>query len=254
MTKIEEVLEKLDQIISECRSKQSRIGYFAILYRQVTRRVRDGILAGEFEDNPRMEVLDVLFAKRFIDAYEGWVQSQAITESWRLAFEASKSTKHLVLQHLLLGINAHINLDLGIAASETMKGKDLEAIKSDFDQINFILSELVDDVKTNISKVSPIFGWLIPLAKGRDEMLLNFSIQIARDGAWKYAGEYHIDPNKNFQIQDRDKNIAALAKKLINPGKFLGFLIKIVGFAEWKSVSKTMDQLDQVATETFQRF
>jgi hypothetical protein len=183
MTKIEEVLEKLDQIISECRSKQSRIGYFAILYRQVTRRVRDGILAGEFEDNPRMEVLDVLFAKRFIDAYEGWVQSQAITESWRLAFEASKSTKHLVLQHLLLGINAHINLDLGIAASETMKGKELQAIKSDFDQINFILSELVDDVKTNISKVSPIFGWLIPLAKGRDEMLLNFSIQIARDGA-----------------------------------------------------------------------
>ncbi|MCR9082001.1 MAG: DUF5995 family protein, partial [Cyclobacteriaceae bacterium] len=63
MTKIEEVLEKLDQIISQCRSKQSRIGYFAILYRQVTRRVRDGILAGEFEDNPRMEILDVLFAK-----------------------------------------------------------------------------------------------------------------------------------------------------------------------------------------------
>ncbi len=72
MKTIQEVLIRLDQIIAECQSEQSRIGYFAILYRQVTRRVRDGILADEFEDNPRMEILDVLFAKRFVDAYELW--------------------------------------------------------------------------------------------------------------------------------------------------------------------------------------
>jgi hypothetical protein len=252
MTTINEVLVRMDQIVADCKANQSRIGYFAILYRQVTRRVRDGILAGEFEDNPRMELLDVLFAKRFIDAYEAWKTGQKPTQSWKLAFEASNSAGHLVLQHLFLGINAHINLDLGIAASETMLGKELSGIQGDFNKINSVLAELVDGVKANISTVSPIFGWLIPLAKGRDEILLNFSIQIARDGAWKYAGEYHADPNKEFQLQDRDKNISALAKKLINPGKFLGFLIKIVAFAEWKSVSRTMDQLDQVATRTLQ--
>lgn len=250
MKTIEDVLVRMDQIVEECKNQQSRIGYFAILYRQVTRRVRDGILAGEFEDNPRMEVLDVLFAKRFIDAYELWKAGQKPTESWRLAFDASKNSGHLVLQHLFLGINAHINLDLGIAASETMAGKDINGIKGDFDKINSVLSELVDGVKANISAVSPVFGLVMPLAKGRDELLLNFSIQLARNGAWKYAGEYHADPNKDYQIQDRDKNIAALAKKLINPGKLLGFLIKIVAFAEWKSVSKTMDQLDQVADKT----
>lgn len=254
MNSIEEVLIRMDQIVSACQKQESRIGYFAILYRQVTRRVRDGILAGEFEDNPRMEKLDILFAKRFIDAYERWISGQKTTESWRLAFEASKNSNHLILQHLFLGINAHINLDLGIAASETMDGKELQEIKGDFDKINSVLSELVDGVKANISIVSPIFGWLIPLAKGKDEMLLNFSIQVARDGAWKYAGEYHTDPNKAFQIEDRDKNISALAKKLINPGKFLGFLIKIVAFAEWKSVSRTMDQLDKVANKTLPGF
>jgi hypothetical protein len=247
MKTINEVLIRMDQIVAECRAQQSRIGYFAILYRQVTRRVRDGILAGEFEDNPRMEVLDVLFAKRFIDAYELWISGGRPTESWRLAFEASKNSGNLVLQHLFLGINAHINLDLGIAASETMLGKDLAGIQGDFNKINSVLAELVDGVKTNISTVSPIFGWLVPLAKGKDEMLLNFSIQIARDGAWKYAGEYHADLNKDFQVKDRDTNIAKLASKLINPGKFLAFIVKIVAFAEWKSVSRTMDQLDQVA-------
>ena len=60
MNTINEVLLKLDEIVEECRIRQSRIGYFAILYRQVTRRVKEGILQGEFEDNLRMEKLDVL--------------------------------------------------------------------------------------------------------------------------------------------------------------------------------------------------
>ncbi|WP_339869199.1 DUF5995 family protein [uncultured Algoriphagus sp.] len=246
MKTIDEVLVRMDQIVAECKNDQSRIGYFAILYRQVTRRIRDGILAREFEDNPRMEKLDILFAGRFINAYNTWKIAQAPTNSWMLAFEASKDSKHLVLQHLFLGINAHINLDLGISAADTMGSEPIAGIQNDFNKINAVLAELVDGVKSNISMVSPIFGWLIPLAKGRDEMLLNFSIQLARDGAWKYAGEYYGCEDRNASIVERDRNISKLANKLINPGKFLSFMVKIVGFAEWKSVSRTMDQLDVV--------
>lgn len=250
MHTINEVLFRLDEIVEECRTSQSRIGYFAILYRQVTRSVKERILQGEFEDNPRMEKLDVLFAMRFIDAYELWRGGQKPNESWFLAFEASKNSSYLVLQHLFLGINAHINLDLGISASDTMAGKNIAGIQSDFNKINAVLAELVDRVKANISTVSPVFGWLMPLAKGRDEMLLNFSIQLARNGAWKFAGEYHAAVDKKLTTKDRDKNISALAGKLINPGKFLAAITKIVGFAEWKSVSRTMDQLD-VLTKNF---
>lgn len=243
---IDEVLVRMDQIVEECKSSQSRIGYFAILYRQVTRRIKSGIIAGEFEDNQRMEKLDVLFASRFIDAYDAWKSGRKPTESWFLAFEASKSSKHLVLQHLFLGINAHINLDLGISAADTVEKDPIAGIQKDFNKINAVLAELIDGVKSNISRVSPIFGWLIPLAKGRDEMLLNFSIQLARDGAWKYAGEYYGCGDKAVSIRDRDLNIAKLASKLINPGRFLLFMVKMVSFAEWKSVSNTMDQLDMV--------
>lgn len=246
MQTIDEILVRMDEIVDECKSNQSRIGYFAILYRQVTRRIRDGILVREFEDNPRMEKLDVLFAGRFISAYDAWQNGIKPTESWSLAFEASKDSKHLVLQHLFLGINAHINLDLGISAADTMGTEPIAGIQNDFNKINAVLGELVEGVKSNISKVSPIFGWLVPLAKGRDEMLLNFSIQLARDGAWKYAGEYYSCEDRNVSILDRDKNISALANKLINPGKFLSFIVKMVGFAEWKSVSRAMDQLDVV--------
>ncbi|MDR7130451.1 hypothetical protein J2X69_002801 [Algoriphagus sp. 4150] len=249
METIDEVLVRMDQIVDECKSTQSRIGYFAILYRQVTRRIRDGILAREFEDNPRMEKLDVLFAGRFIDAYDSWKNGVRPTESWLMAFEASKVSRHLVLQHLFLGINAHINLDLGISAADTMGANPIAGIQNDFNKINAVLAELVDGVKANISTVSPIFGWLIPLAKGRDEMLLNFSIRLARDGAWKYAGEYYACEDRTASVFERDMTIAKLANKLINPGKFLLFIVKIVSLAEWKSVSRTMDQLDMVVKE-----
>ncbi|PZX55966.1 hypothetical protein LV84_02329 [Algoriphagus ratkowskyi] len=250
MKTIDEVLVRMDQIVEECKITESRIGYFAILYRQVTRRIRDGIITREFEDNPRMERLDVLFAGRFINAYNSWRSGQKPSESWFLAFEEGKANKHLVLQHLLLGINAHINLDLGVSAADTMGIEPIAGIQSDFNKINAVLAELVDGVKSNISKVSPIFGWLIPLVKGRDEMLLNFSIQLARDGAWKYAGEYYDCEDRLLSIQERDVNIAKLANRLINPGKFLLFVVKMVGFAEWKSVSHTMDQLDVMVQQT----
>lgn len=68
MDTTDQVILRMDQIVAECRSKSSRIGYFAILYRQVAIRIKNGILNSEFEVNPRMEKPDVLFAKRFIDA------------------------------------------------------------------------------------------------------------------------------------------------------------------------------------------
>mgnify|MGYP000147385645 CR=1 FL=1 len=243
METIDDVLAKLDNIIEECYQKESRLGFFAILYRMVTQRVKNGIIAKEVENNERMEVLDILFAKRFTDAYDSWMATGTSTKSWTIAFQSSQKTEHLTLQHLFLGINAHINLDLGIAASETMAGQNLEPIQGDFNKINEVLSELVEGVKSKLSTISPLFGWLIPLAKGRDEMLLNFSIQIARDGAWEFAERFHASVDKKNEIIDRDQKIENLAKKLLNPGKLLLFLIKIVKWFEWKSVKKVMDEL-----------
>lgn len=77
-------------------------------------------------------------------------------------------------------------------------------------------------------------------------MLLNFSILLARDGAWKFAGEYHLAPNKEFQIQSRDQNISKPSSATYQLWEIPFLLDKIVGFTEWKSVSKTMCQLDMV--------
>ena len=68
---IDDVVAALDAIIQRAWDEQSRLGYFAALYRRVTRAVRDGIAKGQFSDGPLMEKLDVVFASRYLDALSG---------------------------------------------------------------------------------------------------------------------------------------------------------------------------------------
>jgi len=237
-TTIDEVIAQLDQIIDTECANNSCMAYFPILYRKVTLRIKEGILNNAFENNQRMEKLDVLFANRYIDAYECLGAHNPFTESWRKAFEASKTGKLLIMQHLLLGINAHINLDLGIAVAETV-GDDGEIMdfENDFNKINEILGSMIADVEKKIISVSPLFGLLEKFGKGREDKLVSFSINIARDGAWLFANQYHISPNKQEELNARDTIIAIIAEKLIHQKSWiLKYLVKIIYFFEKKDV------------------
>lgn len=244
-TTIDEVIAKLDTIIHRCKLEQNALGYFAVLYRKVTIRVKQGILKHEFNDNQQMEQLDVLFANRYFEAFEAYSLKQKPTQSWFIAFEASSESGHIILQHLLAGINAHINLDLGIAALHTVGTKPLSHIENDFNAINRILSEMVDEVEQGISKVSPVFKLLMPLAGNKDEIFINFSISLARDGAWKFANELSASKKQAQLIQNRDQKIAALASQLLKPATRLRWILKIISWLEWRSVAANMCLLEK---------
>ena len=48
VNQIEDVIAALDTIIQQAWEQNSRIGYFAALYRRVTHAVRDGLSSGSF--------------------------------------------------------------------------------------------------------------------------------------------------------------------------------------------------------------
>lgn len=68
MQTIAEVIAELDYIIAHSVAQSSRQAYFAILYRQMTVAVQQGIQQQVFEDAARMEKLDVLFAQQYMEA------------------------------------------------------------------------------------------------------------------------------------------------------------------------------------------
>ena len=237
---IDQIIEELRQIVEKESKSGSSLALFAALYLQVTIRVKQGIRNHEFEDGIRMEQLDVIFADRYIQAYRAFRDHKPITAAWRVAFESERKPL-LILQHLLLGMNAHINLDLGIAAAQTMKGKDLYLLKNDFNAINRILSAMSDDVQQKIGKASPLLGMLDRLAGRSDTLLVNFSITQARDGAWKSAGEFHKSDSFNSLLVQRDKTVSNLALSLVYPNsRTVRMVLNAIRLAETRYVAKVV--------------
>ncbi len=242
---IDEVITRLEQIIAECKKKEDPLGYFAALYHQVTVAVKLGIANGYFSDGARMEKLDVLFANRYLQAYAQYRQSERCTTSWQYAFNTSKESWPTVLQNLLLGMNAHINLDLGIAAAQLCPGSSIHTLKEDFDKINSILSSLVESVEKNLGKIWPKLTYILKRVGKSNSYFVDFSMQCARDGAWKFAiGYAQLPPTGHLAcIEQRDLRIAEIAKLVSKPGFFISSLLLIIRLGEIGSVSKKIDQL-----------
>lgn len=242
-TTIEEVIIQLEQIIQHSILTNDPKGFFAVLYYKVTVRVRDGIRNKEFDHNDTMEKLDVCFANRYLEAYEQYINNQACSASWKVAFEACAKNRSIVLQHLLAGINAHINLDLGIAVVEACGQNPLVSMQRNFFQINEVLSSMMEGVKSDIGRMAPAFKWLMPLAKKWDEKLMQFSIETAREAAWTFAGNLYQHAQRTHLINERDQVIQALGFSLLNPGRTLSMLLATIRSLEFKSVAQQLNIL-----------
>ena len=243
---IDEVIARLTDIIDISRQEPGRLGYFAALYRKVTISVKQGILNGRFEDGARMEMLDVNFANRYLEAYELHSKGETPTASWQVSFEAAGHWRPLILQHLLLGINAHINLDLGIAAVKTSPGDQLPPLKHDFDMINRLLVDLVQPVQDKIGEVSPWIGFLERIDPSADDAIINFSMDRARSSAWNFAVRLNsLGENERIAaVKQRDQEIAALGRLVYKPpGVFLNLGLLAIRLRESNDVAKVIDTL-----------
>lgn len=244
---VDEIITALEGIIAECTGSNSRAGYFAALYLKVTKSVKEGIAAGQFRDGVRMEKLDVLFASRYLEAYSQWKTHGQPTSSWGIAFSQAERSSVLVLQHLLLGMNAHINLDLGIAAVETCAGQPIAILKQDFDDINSIIAALTNQVLFELGRISPLLSLLGLHASNSNSALIQFSISNARDGAWCFAEDLSQKQgtDRTAFISQRDDTIKRLAESLVFTTGFMRLTVWLIHLFEWKHVRAIIKTLNE---------
>jgi hypothetical protein len=249
MQSIAEVITRLEQIVEKSKERQSPLGYFAALYLKMTMAVRDGIESGQFENGSRMEQLDVRFANRYFEAYDAWQAGIPCTQAWKTAFEASKEDRLTVLQHILLGINAHINLDLGIAAAQTRSGDAIFGLRKDFDTINDIIAALTDRVQERLADIWLPFRLLDYLLRTEDEGWVNFSIRVSRGAAWKAATALAFARQKETEdalIRELDNAVAFFAKKITAPGFWINFGLRFMRRGEQGTVSEKIEILMKI--------
>lgn len=187
---IDEVLEGLADVVEKSRRGGERVGYFAALYRHVTLEIAKAVAEQRFDDNPRMDRFDAEFGTRYFTALQAWQEGRgrdAYPRTWRDTFDLTRSNDLAVVQHLLLGINAHINVDLAVAAAKTSPGTSIYQLKRDFDAVNDILTSVLDRIQRVLNEFSPAMRLLDLLGGRLDEELMSFSVRKARANAWDAA-------------------------------------------------------------------
>jgi hypothetical protein len=245
---IDQVLAALAQIVADARAANSPMGFFPALYHQVTLDVKQGIAKGFFEDGPRMQRLDTTFANRYLAAYQAFLAGGQPSSCWRAAFQAAKSDQLIILQDLLVAINAHINFDLGIAAAQVCPGDAIATLQGDFDKINQLLASLLPATEAVVGRFSPLIG-LLDQVGGRDEtQILNFSMDAARADAWNHALILAHLPQPLWPpaLDALDAKATFLAKLIAEPGGLPGKAVEMIRLTESLDRAAIIDALDSL--------
>ena len=213
MHTIEEILQELDRIMADAVQCNNYLCIFGYVYWRTTQRIQQGIQEGVFEDNARMEQFDIAFAKRYIDAYWQYKNAETPTQSWFTCFDAKKQSL-TIMQHVLMGMNAHINLDLGIVAGTYELPGGLESLKNDFRKVNEILASLTDEMQARVSRTSQLLTWLDRVGGNKDEAIANLGIKISREHAPKLHNAHR--KSARFTFSKRTRKLLILVSLFYN--------------------------------------
>jgi len=243
---IDEVVDGLAGIVREAERDGDRVGYFAALYRQVTVEIRAAIHAGQFEDGARMDRFDTLFGNRYFAAYDAWRRDRGGPRCWRETFGLLDDSDTVIVQHLVLGVNAHINLDLAVAAAGTSPGADIQDLHHDFLLINDILARVVLAVQDSVDALSPFMSLLDKVGGRTDERILDFSIVRSRAEAWHNAVLLagRTEAERAATIERLDVRAAVLARLIARPAGLVRPALELIRHTESADVSAVITHLD----------
>jgi hypothetical protein len=248
---IDDVIAAIEGIITWSIANESRLGYFGALYKRITIAIKQNL--PKFQDPARMERLDVTFASRYFAALNAWfwpAEMPPLSASWRVAFQAAALPKPIIVQHLLAGVNAHIDLDLGIAAATVSPGTQLPSLESDFNLVNAVLGEQVTGVLDEIDELSPLLAEIYDVFAKFESDIIDHALDFTREEAWSFATQLALlDPATQWEaaIAARDHDVAGIGATIVTPPPFIAHVIEAIALLETRNVVKIIETLNAQA-------
>lgn len=188
VTAAEESLRGLESLFR--RGKDNR-GLFVIAYAEMTTRLKFALAEQPSPFNEPAWVTDYLlaFANLYRQALHGFVTGATIPATWRIAFERAVDDRGVIsLQHLLLGINAHIGHDLPLSLHQVGlgKGETQQRRYADHLRVNEILKAATNPIQDKVTRfhLSQGFSLLEKIIGPFDEGLTNYFFKRQRTRAW----------------------------------------------------------------------
>jgi hypothetical protein len=187
---LDDAVNGLAALEARYRGVNDRRAIFLTLYGIVSAEMRARVAQRAFEDNAWVERYTVAFANRYREALESYEAGHVgqVPKSWRLCFDAAVAGSGLVLQDMLLGVNAHVNHDLPLALSSVSIEPDRPARYRDHSAVNAVLAAVTERATERLAaSYAPGLTTLDDCAGPIDEMLSAFSLEVARESAWEGA-------------------------------------------------------------------
>ena len=118
-------------------------------------------------------------------------------------------------------------------------------LRRDFDRINEILGSLVGQVQRSLAQVSPWIGLLDRVGGRRDDVVVRFSLTVARTQAWRFATELAPLPADAWPgpINTRDAAVARLGRVVLQPGLPLSAGLLVIRARERNDVRRNLEVL-----------
>jgi hypothetical protein len=193
------VAQRMTTLIDQWEATHDRRAIFLGCYRLMTRNMLDAIEVGRFHDGVWVSHLLHRFADYYFAALDRFEQDEPNTPPvWKLAFDATRDENVMTLQHLLLGVNAHINHDLVFSLYDLLQAEwaaatpDQRAQRhADHELVNRIIGETVDAVQDQIvERYSPWTDLMDKLLGPVDEWFASRLISHWREDVWDNALRY----------------------------------------------------------------
>jgi hypothetical protein len=193
------VLMRMTALIEQWDAAHDRRAIFLGCYRLMTRNMLDAIAEERFHDNAWVNRLLHRFADYYFVALGRFEQDEASAPPvWKLAFDATRDENVMTLQHLLLGVNAHINYDLIFSLCDLLQPEWAELTveqraqrHADHELVNRIIGETVDAVQDQvIERFSPWVEFFDKMLGPLDEWLTSQLLSHWREEVWETAVRY----------------------------------------------------------------
>ena len=248
----EDASDKLAAYLQAFRSAGDRRSVFATCYLVMTRTMVKNLQQQMFDDNVWVEKYLVAFANLYrIALLQREADDDCLPSCWKAAFDSAETGSSLVIQDLVLGINAHVNHDLALAL-QTVSIDPHESRHADHDRVNLVLQQATQPVETAISQLyAPGLGLLARALGPLGSDVTNFSLDAAREHAWSMAlalcSSDDTTPDRQAAIrQSLDSTAVVLAKIILTPTSDLPFLVPLLKHLE--QADNWIEVLDDVVT------
>ena len=206
------VTEHMQALIAHWEAHSDRRCIFLDCYCRMTSNMQAALTAQRFHDQEWVGRLLHRFAAYYfeaLDAYEGANGHSPVV--WQLTHDVALQEEASVLQHLLLGVNAHINYDLALALRDllspewdTLSPAARQLRYEDHLLVNQIIAETIDAVQDKvIERHDPGLDLIDRLLGPVDERAIAHIITRWRDDVWETACTLLEAENQEEQEQIR---------------------------------------------------